>query len=139
MSSFQRVKDSFCAQGLMSTLGARLVHVSEGEVHIALPFDAALSQQRGFMHAGAVTSIADSACGYAALSVAPAGCEVVTVEFKVNFVRPAIGREFLAIGRVQSAGKQLTVCTGQVLADTEGAQKVVALMQATIMSVKVDA
>ena len=123
----------------MRTLGARLVHVAEGEVHIALPFSAALSQQRGFVHAGVITSILDSACGYAALSVAPDGCEVVTVEFKVNFVRPAIGHEFLAVGRVQTTGKQLTVCTGHVLANTESTQKVVALMQATIMSVQVDA
>lgn len=131
-----RIRSSFARQGLMATFGARLVHVVEGEVHVALPFDAGLSQQRGFVHAGAVASIVDTACGYAALTVAPPEHEVVTVEFKVNFVRPAIGQRFLAIGRVVTAGRQLTVCTGQVVAHADGADKVVALMQATVMNVR---
>ncbi|MFL9923020.1 PaaI family thioesterase [Herbaspirillum lusitanum] len=131
----QRVTASFNAQGLMTTLGAQLVSVGDGEVHIALPFSIRLSQQHGYMHAGATTSIVDSACGYAALTKAPAGHEVVTVEFKINMLRPAIGERFLAIGRVQNAGKQLSICTGEVLAFKDGASKVIALMQATMMHV----
>jgi uncharacterized protein (TIGR00369 family) len=133
----RRISDSFNAQGLMKTLGARLALVSAGEVHIALPYAAALSQQRGYVHAGAVTSILDSACGYAALTRAPAECDVVTAEFKINLLRPAIGEHFLAIGRVQNAGKLLTVCTGEVRAFGAGDEyKVVALMQATIANIR---
>ena len=82
-------------------------------------------------------SIVDSACGYAALTKAPPGHEVVTAEFKLNLLRPAIGERFVAIGKVVNAGKMLTVCTGEVLAYKDGATKVVALMQATIVNVKV--
>jgi uncharacterized protein (TIGR00369 family) len=132
----RRIEASFDAQGLMSSLGAELAHVDEGEVHILLPYDQRLTQQHGYAHAGAITSVVDSACGYAALTMAPENHEVVTVEFKVNFVRPAIGEAFLALGRVQSSGRVLTVCTGEVRTAGEETQKVVAIMQATIMSVK---
>jgi uncharacterized protein (TIGR00369 family) len=132
----ERISLSFNAQGLMATFGAELVSVAEGEVHIALPFSTHVAQQHGFVHAGAVTTIVDNACGYAALSMAPAGCEVVTAEFKVNFVRPAVGERFLAIGKVVNAGKLLTVCTGEVRALTGTEWKVVAIMQATIATVR---
>ena len=138
-----RVQRSFDAQGLMATLGARLEHVQTGEVHIALPFSTHLSQQMGFLHAGAITSIVDSACGYAALTQAPAGMEVVTAEFKINLMRPGIGDHFLAIAKVQSAGRLLTVCTGEVRAyqnpswagTPDSPHKLIALMQATIVNV----
>ena len=133
-----RITRSFQAQGLMATLGATLDRVADGEVHIALPFSAAISQQQGFGHAGAITSIVDSACGYAALTKAPPGMEVVTAEFKLNLLRPAIGQRFVAIGKVQNAGRLLTVCTGEVRAfagpdDSSG--KLVALMQGTFVNV----
>ena len=133
-----RVAASFDAQGLMKTLGARLVEALDGEVRIELPFATHLSQQHGYLHAGAVSSILDSACGYAALTRAPEGFEVVTAEFKINLMRPALGERFVAIGRVQSAGRLLTVCTGEVQAWTGAAVKQVALMQATIVSVQRD-
>ena len=133
----RKISTSFAAQGLMQTLGAQLVLVADGEVHIALPFSKHLSQQHGFVHAGAITSAVDSACGYAALTKAPQGHEVVTAEFKINFLRPALGERFLAVGKVQNAGKSLTVCTGEVRAFTgsESVYKVIALMQATIVNV----
>ena len=136
----QRISASFDAQGLMKTIGAKLVTVTDGEVQIEMPFSTALSQQHGYVHAGAITSLVDSACGYAGLTKAPPGFEVVTAEFKINFVRPALGECFLAIGRVQSSGKLLAVCTGEVRAFTgETAEyKVVALMQATIVNVRRD-
>ena len=139
MSDMQkRIADSFNAQGLMATIGANLSLVSDGEVHIALPFSIHLSQQHGYVHAGAITSIVDSACGYAALTKAPADHDVVTAEFKINLVRPAVGERFLAIGKVQNAGKLLTVCTGEVraFAGSDSSYKVVALMQATIANVR---
>lgn len=132
-----RIAASFEKQGLMATLGAELLSAQEGEVQIALPFSLHFSQQQGFIHAGAITSIVDSACGYAALTKAPPGHEVVTAEFKLNLLRPAIGERFVAIGKVVNAGRMLTVCTGEVLAYKDGAAKVVALMQATIVNVKV--
>ena len=134
----KRIADSFNAQGLMATIGAKLALVSEGEVHITLLFSKTLSQQHGYVHAGAITSIVDTACGYAALTKAPLECEVVTAEFKINLLRPALGEHFLAIGRVQNSGKLLTVCTGEVRAfsGAESAHKVVALMQATIANVR---
>ena len=133
-----RITTSFAAQGLMETLGAKIVLVQDGEVHISLPFSKHLSQQHGYVHAGAITSVVDSACGYAAMTKAPVGFNVVTAEFKVNFMRPAIGERFLAIGKVQSAGKMLTVCTGEVRAYAGAGDdyKVIALMQATIVNVK---
>ena len=138
MNEFQqRIAASFAAQGLMATLGARLALVVEGEVHIEMPFSTHLSQQQGFVHAGAVTSIVDNACGYAALTRSAPGCEVVTAEFKTNFMRPAIGERFVAVGKVQSAGRMLTVCSGEVRAFAGAGPdyKVVALMQATMVSV----
>jgi uncharacterized protein (TIGR00369 family) len=132
----ERIAQSFNSQGLMETLGAHLVLVADGEVHIELPFSKHIAQQHGFVHAGAITSIVDNACGYAALSKAPADCEVVTAEFKINFVRPAVGERFVAIGKVVSAGKLLSVCTGEVRAFSGAEWKIVALMQATIANVR---
>lgn len=135
----KRIADSFGLQGLMTSLDAKLVLVQVGEVHIEMPFAARLSQQHGYVHAGAITSIVDTACGYAALTRAPPGYEIVTAEFKVNLLRPALGERFLAIGKVQNAGKLLTVCTGEVRAFTAASPsnyKVVALMQATMANVQ---
>ena len=135
----QRITDSFNSQGLMSTLGAQIVSINDGEVQIELPFSTKLSQQHGYLHAGAITSIVDSACGYAALTKAPAEHEVVTAEFKINLMRPAIGERFLAIGRVVNSGKLLTVCTGEVQAFSGTDFKVIAVMQATIVNIRLDA
>jgi uncharacterized protein (TIGR00369 family) len=106
-------------------------------VHIALPFSLLLSQQHGYVHAGAIASILDTACGYAALTKAPADHDVVTAEFKINLLRPAVGERFVAIGKVQNAGKRLTVCTGEVRGfnGPNHAGEVIALMQATIANV----
>ena len=131
----ERVSTSFSAQGLMMTLGAQLVRVAPGEVRIALLPRRELSQQHGYIHAGALTSVLDSACGYAALTVAPAGCDVLTVEFKINFVRPAVADRFVAVGKVTKAGKTLTVCQGEVIGERGSHQEIIAVMQATIINV----
>ncbi len=107
-----RVRGSFARQRLMATLGAELERVLPGEVAIQLPFREDLTQQHGVLHAGAVTAIVDSACGYAAFSLMERGTGVLSVEFKVNMLAPAAGETFLAIGRVVRAGRTLTVCTG---------------------------
>lgn len=131
----EMISASFAAQGLMATLGAQLVLVDRGEVQIALLPRPELSQQHGYTHAGALTSVLDSACGYAALTVAPAGLDVLTVEFKINFVRPAVADRFVAIGRVARAGKTLTVCQGEVVGEQGTRRDTVAVMQATIINV----
>ena len=109
-----RVRASFARQRLMETIGARLTEVSAGEVEIALPFREDLTQQHGHLHAGVVTSIVDSACGYAALSLTPAGAEVLSVEYKINLLLPAKGERMIARGRVIRSGRNLTVCLGEI-------------------------
>ena len=128
-----RVRASFACQPLMRTLGAELQAVRPGEVEIALPFRADLTQQHGFLHAAATTAIADSACGYAALSLMPPDREVLSVEFKVNLLAPARGERFVATARVLRAGRTLTVCAAEVHAERGGARTLIAAMQATMI------
>lgn len=130
-----RVRSSFDRQQVMKTIGAEMTHVSPGEVHIDLPYSEALTQQHGFLHAGIVTIIVDSACGYAAYTLMPVFSEVLTVEFKVNFLAPARGERFIAIGNVIKPGRTLTVCCGKVLAVSNGEEKLIATIQATMMAV----
>lgn len=128
-----RVHDSFARQRMMRTLGADLAAVRPGEVEIALPFQDDLTQQHGYLHAAAVTAVADSACGYAALSLMEPGREVLSVEFKVNLLAPAAGERFRAVGRVVRAGRTLSVCAAEVYAEQGGASKLIAMMQATMI------
>lgn len=116
----------------MATLGAELVSVADGEVVIELPYREELGQQNGFLHAGVTTAVVDSACGYAALSMMPPDCDVLSVEFKVNLLTPAAGSRFQAVGRVVKAGRTLTVCQGEMIALDSG--KTVALMTATMIA-----
>lgn len=133
----QRITESFEKHAFMHTLGAKLTNVESGEVVIEIPFRDDLVQQHGFLHAGVVTTVVDTACGYAALTQMPEGAEVVTVEFKVNFMAPAVGDLFVAKGSVVRAGKTLTVTQGDVYAITNNAkkQKHIATMQATMFAV----
>ena len=117
----------------MATLGARLVSVTPGEVLIELPWREELGQQHGVLHAGAVAAVADSACGYAALSLMPAGAAVMSVEFKVNLLAPGRGNLFLAHGRVRRSGRTLTVCEGSVRAIDRDEEREVAIMTATMI------
>ena len=128
-----RIRASFAKQRFMATLGASLTTVQPGEVCIELPFRDDLTQQHGFLHAGVVTSVIDSACGYAALTLMPTDRAVLSVEFKVNLLAPAQGSAFQAQGRVVRAGRTLTVCTGELR--VAGSGSVVAMMQATMMAV----
>jgi uncharacterized protein (TIGR00369 family) len=130
----QRVRQSFARQQFMQTLGAELTAVAEGSVEIAVPFNPRLTQQNEFVHAGVITTIMDSACGYAALSVAPAGHEVLSVEFKSNLMAPAVGDRFVARARVKRAGKTLTVCAADAFAIKDGREKLIATMLATIIN-----
>jgi uncharacterized protein (TIGR00369 family) len=120
----------------MATIGARLVRVEPGEVELELPFRDDLTQQHGFLHAGIVTTLVDSACGYAALSVMDKDAAVLSVEFKVNLLAPALGERMRAVGRVVKSGKTLVVCTGEVIAVASASESVVTMMQATMMAVR---
>jgi uncharacterized protein (TIGR00369 family) len=130
----RRVRDSFERQRFMATLGATLDVVRAGEIHIRFSHREELTQQHGFLHAGVLASVADSACGYAALSLMEPGCGVLSVEFKINMLAPAAGERFVAIGRVVRSGRTITVCSGEVLA--EDGTSPVAMMQATMMAVR---
>lgn len=132
----RRVRDSFARQQFMATLGASLERVMPGEVLIALPFSAALTQQHGFLHAGVVAAVVDSACGYAALTLMEPGAGVMSTEFKVNLLEPAAGNRFVAAGRVVKSGRTLTVCHGELRAVQEQGEVVVAVMQGTMMAVR---
>jgi uncharacterized protein (TIGR00369 family) len=129
-----RVERSFRAQAFMSLLGARLVKVDPGAVDIALDFRDDLTQQHGYLHAAALAAIADSACGYAALSLLPPAHEVLSVEFKLNLLRPGVGERFLAEGRVIRSGKLLSVASADVRAATPGGSSLVATMLATLIA-----
>jgi uncharacterized protein (TIGR00369 family) len=132
-----RVRESFARQLVMGTIGARLSRVAPGEVEIELPFREDLTQQHGYLHAGIVAAVVDSACGYAAMSLAPAGAEILSIEFKLNLLSPARGARFIARARVKRAGRNVTVCTGDLYALDGGAsEKTVATMLATMMTVK---
>ena len=131
-----RIRSSFARQAFMTTLGAELVAIEPGQVVIELPFRRDLTQQHGFLHAGVLAAVADSACGYAALSLMPAGAAVLSVEFKINLMRPAAGPRFRALGKVLRAGRTLTICTGEVQACHDDRQVVIAVMQATLMTIQ---
>ncbi|MFL5616929.1 MAG: PaaI family thioesterase [Gemmatimonadaceae bacterium] len=131
-----RVRASFARQRFMTTLGASLDRVAPGEITIAFTHRLELTQQHGFLHAGVMTSVADSACGYAALSLMDPGVGVLSVEFKVNMLAPAVGERFVATGRVVRSGRTLTVCAGEVATERDGQSVAVLLMQATMMTVR---
>jgi len=119
----------------MTTLGAILRAVKPGAVEIEIPFRADLTQQNGFLHAGAITSVLDSACGYAAMTLAPEDANVLSVEFKVNLLSPALGEKFVARAEVKRAGKKITVCAADAFAVSKGEDKLIATMLATIITV----
>ena len=127
------VRHSFARQTAMTTIGAELVSVVPGAVQISLPYRADLTQQNGYLHAGIVTTIADSACGYAAYTLMPPNSAVLSVEFKVNLLRPAKGEEFLAIAEVLKPGRTLTVVRADVFANPKNERVLVATMLGTMM------
>ncbi len=128
------VRESFARQAMLATLGARLQFVAPGEVHISLDHAVALTQQNGFVHGGAITSIADSACGYAAFTLAPPGTDVLAVEFKINLVSPARAPSFIARGRVLRSGRTLSACIAEVHGVSAQGEELVAIMLSTVIT-----
>lgn len=129
----QRVRESFDRQGLMRLIGATLTRVEPGAVDITLPYRGDLTQQHGYLHAGVVSSIVDSAGGYAGFTLFPEGASVLTVEFKVNLLAPADGETFVAEGRVVKPGRTLCVVAGEVHAQKGGKRTLCAIMQQTLI------
>jgi len=130
-----RLRDSFARQRLMSTFGAAITAVAAGRVEIEAPILELARQQHGFGHAALSFALADTAAGYAALSMMPKDAEVLTVEAKINLLSPAAGDKLVATGKVVKAGRRLSVVTAEVEAETAGRRKLVALLQATMIAV----
>ena len=132
----KRVRASFERQRFMATIGATLTRVEPGEVDIELAHRDDLVQQHGYLHAGVLATAADSACGYAALTLMPIGAAVLSVEFKVNMLAPAAGTRFVARGRVIKPGRTVTVVWGEVVAVDGDREKLVTTMVGTMMRVE---
>jgi uncharacterized protein (TIGR00369 family) len=128
-----RVRASFGRQAMMATLGVELAAVERGRVELVLRHDDRFTQQHGFLHAGAVAAVLDSACGYAAFSVMPPEAAVLTATYTINLLAPAAGRSFAMTGEVVRAGRTLVVCRGEAFGD--GASVPFAVMQATLTAV----
>jgi uncharacterized protein (TIGR00369 family) len=126
----ERVRGSFDRQRMMATLGVEVITVEPGRVALALAHDDRFTQQHGFLHAGAVASVLDTACGYAAYTVMPPESAVLTATYTINLLAPAAGRQFVLTGEVVRAGRTLVVCRGEAFAD--GSQRPFAVMQATM-------
>jgi uncharacterized protein (TIGR00369 family) len=130
-----RVRASFAKQGAMHTIGAVLAALEPGRVVIELPWQQALTQQHGFLHAGMVATALDSACGYAASTLMPADAGVLTIEYKVNLLAPAKGQRFRMEGLVVKPGRTISVAEGRAFALDDGREKLIATMTATLMTI----
>jgi uncharacterized protein (TIGR00369 family) len=130
-----RVRASFARQRMMQTLGVEITQLAPGEIELAMPYGVAFTQQHGFIHAGVMATVLDSACGYAAYSLMPADAAVLTVEFKINLLAPAKGERFLFRAQVVKPGRTLTVSDGRAFAVDGGSEKLVATMNGTLMAV----
>jgi uncharacterized protein (TIGR00369 family) len=132
----ERVRASFARQRMMQTLGVEIARIAPGEIELAMPYGAAFTQQHGFIHAGVIATVLDSACGYAAFSLMPAEAAVLTVEFKTNLLAPAKGERFLFRAHIVKPGRTLTVSDGRAFAiDGGGEERLVASMNGTLMAV----
>jgi uncharacterized protein (TIGR00369 family) len=125
---------TFESQQAMRNLGISIAAIAPGEVELSMPYSAAWTQQNGFIHAGIITAGLDTACGIAAFTLMPAGCDVLTVEFKTNLLAPARGERFVFRATVIKPGRTLTVCEGQAFAHRGGAENLIATMTGTLMA-----
>src|SRR3974390_105963 len=130
-----RVRGSFARQAAMQTLGVEITRLAAGEIELAMPYQAAFTQQHGFIHAGIISTVLDSACGYAAFTLMPVDAAVLTVEFKTNLLAPAEGERFRVHGRVVKPGRTLTVCEGEAFAvAADGEERLVSTMTGTLIA-----
>lgn len=131
----ERVRASFALQKVMDTLGASIVSIAPGAVELTMPYHPDFCQQHGFLHAGTVTTVIDSACGYAAFSLMPADAAVLTIELKVNLLAPAKGQDFRFVGHVVKAGRTISNVRGEAYAIDDGREKLMATMDGSMMTV----
>jgi uncharacterized protein (TIGR00369 family) len=131
-----RIKENFASQRVMQLIGASLASAESGRVVIELPFRDDLTQQDGYLHAGIVTTVLDSACGYAAYTMMPEGSSVLSVEFKVNLLAPAKGDVLIARAEVKRAGRTLTVCTADAFVVSDRKERLCATMLATMICIQ---
>ena len=129
----KRCRDSFAAQQFMSLIGADMVSIAPGRCVVAAAMKGELTQQRGFLHGGVTAALADTAAGFAAYSLMPAGSSPLTVEFKINLVAPAAGERFVASASVVRSGRTLTIVEADVSAQSQGETTMVAKMLATLI------
>jgi uncharacterized protein (TIGR00369 family) len=129
------VQDSFSKQGLMATIGAELHLVASGEVRLRIEASRSLTQHHGFLHAGIIGTILDSSCGWASQTLMPLGTEVLTVEYKLNLLRPAAGAHFEGRGTVVRAGTTLTAAEAAFYT-TDDPDRLIATMTATLIGVR---
>ncbi|MCR6734523.1 MAG: PaaI family thioesterase [Afipia sp.] len=142
MSGFQvqdpdydaRVRRTFTNQPAMATLGISLARIEPGTLELQMPYDAKFSQQNGFLHAGAISTALDTACGLASYTLMPARADILTVEFKINLLAPAKGQTFRFVGSVVKPGRTLVIAEGRALANDGGREKLIATMSATMMT-----
>ncbi|HEX6001397.1 MAG TPA: PaaI family thioesterase [Hyphomicrobiaceae bacterium] len=130
-----RVEASFSRQQAMHSLGIELADIGRGRVVLSMPYRAEYCQQHGFVHAGIISTALDSACGYAAFSLMPAGAEVLTIEFKTNLLAPAKGEMFIFRAAVVKPGRTVTVCEAQAYAVSKGDEKLITTMTGTLMAI----
>lgn len=130
----EEAKKSFEKQGFMKTLGAKIIAIEEGMVKIECSLQKELTQQHGFFHAGVITSIADSACGYAALTTMPEGSDVLSVEFKTNLLKAANAKKIIATGKVVKSGRTLVFCEAKITDDKE--EIIFATLQGTMICIQ---
>ncbi len=131
----ERVMESFSRQGVMRTVNASIVDIGPGQVELEFPHHPSLTQQHGFIHAGIITTVVDSACGYAAFTLMPSNAAVLSIEFKINLLSPADGERFRAVGRVRKPGKTITVVEGDLFSVKKGKQKLAATMVGSMIAV----
>jgi uncharacterized protein (TIGR00369 family) len=129
-----RVRESFSRQGFMRHLAAEVTKLGPGECEIQVPYREEMTQQHGYFHAGVAAAIADSACGYAAYGLMPVTSSVLTVEYKINLVAPAVGETLIARARVVRSGKTLKICAADVFAVKDGKEMLCATTLSTIMA-----
>jgi len=132
----EKLQRSFARQQAMQTLGVEIEHIAPGQVTLAFDYDAKLTQQHGFIHAGIVSTVLDSACGYAAFSLMAENRAVLTIEFKVNLLSPAKGERFIAQAQVKKSGSTISVAEAELYALQQGEKKLVASMSATLMAIE---
>ena len=130
-----KVEDSFALQQAMQTIGCSIKSVEPGRIELQFPYDKKLTQQHGFIHAGILATVMDSACGYAAFSLMPENAAVLSVEFKINLMSPAKGDYFTAIGEVIKQGRTITVCEAKAYAKEDNKSKLISHMTGTMMAV----